>query len=549
MANETGPTDLPMATVVRHKGLRISIVWIIPLLAAVVAIGIAIQRIRNEGPTITITFKAASGIEAGKTFIKYKDVSIGQVTTVVLTEDYSRVLVTAQIAKHAAGLIVEDAKFWIVQPQISLSGISGLGTLLSGQYIGFQAGSSRKPGRHFTALEVAPVITDQPGRRFTLKATNLGSVGIGAPIYYRSVPVGEVVAYELAADGNFIEATVFINAPYDKYVTSKTRFWNASGIEVSAGANGVDIRTESLVSVLVGGIAFDVPPYLQPGERAAANSQFTLYQSRVIAMTQPDPVERRFVLYFSESLRGLSVGAPVTMFGLPVGRVADVGLTFDPATLNLRPRVLITFYPERLTARLSTRASAAESYEGMPPEARARLLRHLLEDRGLRAKLETGSLLTGELYVAFEYVPNAPKPKIDWSQDPLELPVESGGLASIEAKLNSILTKIDNMPLESMGVGVKHVLDTLNQTLKKTDVLISRVDAEWVPEGTKTMEDLHRAITDADRSLLSQDAPTSQDLHETLRELTNSARAVRVFLDYLQRHPEMLIRGKKEGHP
>ena len=337
VANETGPNDLPMATVVRHKGLRISIVWIIPLLAAVVAIGIAIQRIRNEGPTITITFKAASGIEAGKTFIKYKDVTIGQVTTVVLTDDYSRVLVTAQIAKHAAGLIVDDAKFWIVQPQISLSGISGLGTLLSGQYIGFQAGSSRKPGRHFIALDVAPVITDQPGRRFTLKATNLGSVGIGAPIYYRSVPVGEVVAYELAADGNSIEATVFINAPYDRYVTLKTRFWNASGIEVSAGANGVDIRTESLVSVLVGGIAFDVPPYLPPGERAAANSEFTLYQSRVIAMTQPDPVERRFVLYFSESLRGLSVGAPVTMFGLPVGRVADVGLTFDPATLNLTP--------------------------------------------------------------------------------------------------------------------------------------------------------------------------------------------------------------------
>jgi paraquat-inducible protein B len=549
VANETDPDELPLATVVRHKGLRISIVWIIPLLAAVVAIGIAIQRVRSEGPTITIVFKAASGIEAGKTFIKYKDVTIGQVTTVVLTDDYSRVLVTAQIAKHAAGLIVEDAKFWIVRPQVSLSGISGLGTLLSGQYIGFQAGSSLKPGRNFAALEVAPVITDQPGRRFTLKAKSLGSVGIGAPIYYRSVPVGEVVAYALAADGDSIEGTVFINAPYDKYVTSETRFWNASGIEVSAGANGLNIRTESLISVLVGGIAFDVPEYLPPGARAAANTEFTLYRSRAIAMTQPDPVERRFVLYFNESLRGLSVGAPVTMFGLPVGRVAEVGLTFDPATLNLRPRVLITFYPERLTGRLSTRASAAESYEGMPPEARARLLRHLVEDRGLRAKLATGNLLTGELYVAFEYVPNASKPKVDWSQDPLELPVDSAGIASIEEKLNSILTKIDNMPLESMGTGVNKVLATLNQTLKQTDALISRIDAQWVPEGTKTMEDLHRAIADADRSLLSKDAPASQDLHETLQELTNSARAVRVFLDYLQRHPEMLIRGKKEEHP
>jgi paraquat-inducible protein B len=549
MANQGDLGDLPQASTVRSKRFRISIVWIIPLLAAVVAIGIAIQRIRNEGPTITITFKGAAGIEAGKTFIKYKDVTIGQVTTVLLTNDYSQVEVTAQIAKHAEGLIVEDAKFWVVQPQVTLSGISGLGTLLSGQYIGFQAGTSKQKGRHFIALDVAPVIIDQPGRRFTLIAKSLGSVGIGAPIYYRSVPVGEVVGYELAADGNSINATVFINAPYDKYVNSETRFWNASGVEVSAGANGLDIRTESIVSVLVGGIAFDVPDFQQPGERAAANAAFTLYSNRTAAMTQPDAVERHFVLFFDESLRGLSVGAPVTLFGLTVGHVAEVGLSFDPATMNFRPRVLITFYPERLTAHLSAQQRTTTDIAGMTTEARGRILRHLVEDRGLRAKLESGNLLTGEQYVGFEYVPNAPKPKVDWSQDPLVLPVESGGLASIEAKLNSILTKVDNMPIGKMGDDVKNILASLNQTLKTTDALLGRLDAEWVPEGTKTMEELHRAIADADRSLLGRDAPTSQNLHDTLQEVAGAARSVRVFIDYLQRHPEILIRGKKEEHP
>jgi paraquat-inducible protein B len=550
MANEHDLGDLPQASTVRSKRFRISIVWIIPLLAAVVAIGIAIQRVRNEGPTITITFQGAAGIEAGKTFIKYKDVTIGQVTTVQLTDDYSKVEVTAQIAKHAEGLIVEDAKFWVVQPQVTLSGISGLGTLLSGQYIGFQAGTSKQKGRHFTALDVAPVITDQPGRRFTLIARSLGSVGIGAPVYYRSVPVGEVVSYELAADGNSINATIFINAPYDKYVNSETRFWNASGIEVSAGANGLDIRTESIVSVLIGGIAFDVPDFLLPSERAAANAAFTLYANRTAAMTQPDAVERHFVLFFNESLRGLSVGAPVTLFGLTIGHVAEVGLTFDPATLNFRPRVLVTFYPERLAAHLSAHDRANTDIVGMTTENRARLMRHLVEDRGLRAKLESGNLLTGELYVGFEYVPNAPKPKVDWSQDPLELPVESGGLASIEAKLNNILTKVDNMPIGKMGEDVKNILASLNQTLKSTDALLGRIDAEWVPEGTKTMEELHRAIADADRSLLGRDAPTSQNLHDTLQEVAGAARSVRVFLDYLQRHPEILIRGKKEEpHP
>jgi paraquat-inducible protein B len=551
MDKEHTPGDFPPATIERKKRVRVSIVWIIPILAAVVAVGIAIQRVRNEGPAITLVFKAAGGIEAGKTFIKYKDVTIGQVTTVQLSNDYAKVLVTAQIAKHAAGLMVEDAKFWVVQPHVSLSGVSGLSTLLSGQYIAFQAGASGKPARHFAALDVAPVITDQPGRRFRLKAKTLGSVGIGAPIYYRSLVVGEVAAYSLAGDGKSIESTVFIDAPYDKYVTSQTRFWNASGIDASVGANGVDVRTESLVAVLVGGLAFDEPDFLPPGEPVAANAEFTLYQTHTIAMTQPDPVERHFVLYFDQSLRGLSTGAPVTLFGLTVGRVAEVGLTYDSATLMLRPRVLITFYPERLYARLSAQdqATAGKTLQGMAAETRARLLHHLIEDDGLRAQLQTGSLLTGELYVEFGYVPNAPKPKVDWSRDPLELPVASGGLATVEGKLNSILTKIDNMPLGTIGANANTLLATLNQTLKEADGMINRVDAQWVPEGTETLAALHRTIADADRSLVGRDSTTSRDLHDTLQELTSTARAVRVLVDYLERHPEMFVRGKTAEAP
>jgi paraquat-inducible protein B len=543
--------DLPLASVSRPKGFRISVVWIIPILAAVVASGIAIQRIRNAGPTIYIVVKVASGIEAGKTFIKYKDVTIGQVTKVELSDDYTQVLVTAEIAKHAAGLMVEDAKFWVVQPTVNLSGVSGLSTLLSGQFIGFQAGTAKKPGRHFTALEVPPVITDQPGLRLELKANSLGSIGNGAPIYYRSVAVGEVEGYTLAADGKSIDATLFINAPYDKYVTSGTRFWNASGIDVSLGANGVEIRTESIIAVLVGGLAFDVPDFQPPGGPVAAGTQFSLYPTRLSAMTQPDAVEKHFVLYFNESLRGLSVGAPVTLFGLTVGRVAEVGLTYEAKTLTVRPRVLITYYPERLSASLSPKERGVSGIDPstLSAEARNRLLRHLVEDKGLRAELETGSLITGEQYVALQYVANSPKPNIDWSRDPLELPVASGGLATIEAKLNNILTKIDSMPLGAMGANVDKTMATLNQTLKEADTLISRVDAQLVPEGTKTLEALHRAIDGADRSFIGKDASTPQDLHDMLQELTDTARAVRVFVQYLQQHPSALIRGKKEENP
>jgi len=558
MANEPVQDDLPQATVVRKKRLRLSIVWIIPILAALVAIGIAIQRVRSEGPTITIEFKSAQGVEAGKTFIKYKDVRIGQVTAVQLSEDYVKVQVKAKIAKHAAGLMVEDAKFWVVEPRISLSGVSGLNTLLSGNYIGFQAGKSTESEREFTGLDTPPVIQDQPGRRFTLKTNTLGSLGIGSPIYYRQLSVGQVSAYNLTADGKSVEITVFIDAPYDRYVTAETRFWDASGIEITAGADGVDVRTESLAALLAGGVAFDSPDFLPQTGPAAPNTAFTLYRNRAIAMKQPDPVERRYVLYFDESLRGLRVGAPVTLFGLPVGEVAEVGLKFDPATSKIRPRVLVTFFPERFIGRLSPQeqAKTGKRLIEMTPLERMRMLRRNVEDYGLRAQLRTGSFLTGELYVAFEYFPTDPKPKVDWNRDPLELPVVPGGLANIESKLSSILAKIDSMPLNAIGVEVKNAITTLNQTLKDADKLVNNIDIKLVPEGTKTLEDMRRAINSADKVLINTDAtlfgkdsPAPQDLRDTLQEVTRAARSVRVLVDYLERHPEIFIRGKPEEKP
>src|SRR5690349_18351155 len=554
MADEIDPAELPQAAVLPKKRMRLSIIWIIPILAALVAVGIAIQRIRSEGTSITITFKAAHGIEAGKTFIKYKDVRIGQVTAVELSEDYTKVVVKAKIAKHAAGLMVQDSKFWVVEPRISISGVSGLNTLLSGNYIGFQAGKSEEDERDFIGLDEQPTITDQPGTKFVLRAPTLGSLGIGSPVLYRRLDVGDVVAYNLAPDGKSVEITVFVNAPYDKFVTSATRFWSASGVDISVGADGVDVRTESLAALLAGGVAFDTPAFLAPAEPAAAGTTFEVYRNRAIAMKQPDPIARHFVLYFDESVRGLSVGAPVTMYGVRVGEVAGVGLSLDPTTQAIRPRVLITFFPERLVGQLTTeQQTPGKAQLEASPEVRLRNLRRQVEGRGLRAQLRTGSFLTGELYVAFEYFPNAPKVKLDVTKDPLELPVIPGGLANIEGKLSSILTKIDNMPLNAIGGDVRNALATLNQTLKDADALVSRIDAQWVPEGTKTLQDLRQAIGTADRVLgnadaafLAKDSPAPQDLRDTLQEVTRAARAVRVLVEYLERHPETLIRNKPQ---
>src|SRR4029079_1601864 len=223
-------------------------------------------------------------------------------------------------------LMVEDARFWVVQPRVTLSGVSGLGTLLYGNYIGFELGNSKKAQPKFTGLEVPPIITgSQPGRQFMLKAENLGSLGIGSPIHYRQLQAGEVIAYHSHADGKSVEIKVFINAPYDKYVNRDTRFWNASGVDVSVGAGGVEVRTQSLVSVVAGGVAFDTPPFAVKSETAATDSVFTLHSDKTTAMKQPDAISTHYVLHFTETLRGLSVGAPVTLLGLPAGEVTDVG--------------------------------------------------------------------------------------------------------------------------------------------------------------------------------------------------------------------------------
>lgn len=552
MAESTDRDNLPRATVVPRRRQRISVIWAIPILAAVVAIGIAIQRILSEGPTISIVFTAAQGVEAGKTVIKYKDVNIGQVTAVELSDDYSKVQVTAKIAKSAAGLMVEDAKFWVVEPRVTLSGVSGLGTLLSGNYIGFEAGTSDKKQRNFTGLETAPIITSgQPGREFVLKADDLGSLGIGSPVYYRRLQVGQLVAYDLAADGKAVQIRVFVNAPYDKFVNSGTRFWNASGIDVSVGAGGVELRTQSLVSVLAGGVAFETPPFSNKAASAAADTVFTLYSDQATAMKQPEAIARRYVILFRESLRGLSVGAPVTVLGLPVGQVTGVGLEIEPKTLRLRGRVEFVAYPEQLIERLDPQQAATGEQLMRSEQQRHAFFQRMVEERGLRAQLRSGNLITGQLYIAFDYFSDAPKAKIDWKQDPTVLPAVPSTVQDIEAKLTNIVTKLEKLPLDAIGEDLRKTLASLDQTLQDAGRAVNRIDGEVTPGLKTTLEDLRGAINAADRvlkntdtTLVGREAPAQQDLRDALQEITRAARSLRVLADYLERHPESLIRGK-----
>src|SRR6516225_4079890 len=338
--------------VARRGRVRLPLVWIIPALAALIGGWIAVRAVLERGPTIRMRFQTADGLEPGKTAIRYRSVEVGQVRTVVLAADHRTVFVTAEMVKDARSLLSEDTRFWVVRPRIAAGGVSGLGTLISGSFIGMDLGKSRRTAREFQGLEVPPVVTgDLPGRDFVLHGGTLGSIEVGSPVYFRHVPVGRVTEFRLDADGQGITVGVFIESPYDHFVVRDSRFWHASGVDVSVGADGVRVNTESVAAILVGGIAFETPEPSQEAPAAAAGTQYHLAPSRVAAMKSPNETPDLYVLYFKNSLHGLAVGAPVDFNGVEVGEVRSTKIEYDPANVIFRFPVEIAVYPQRVRAR------------------------------------------------------------------------------------------------------------------------------------------------------------------------------------------------------
>ena len=426
----------------------------------------------------------------------------------------------------------------MVRARIAGGQVSGLGTLLSGSYIGVDIGKSNDERRAFIGLDVPPIVTgDLPGRQFLLKADDHGSLDVGMPVYFRRVQVGEVVAAELDKDGKGVSFRIFVHAPYDEHVTQNTRFWNASGIDVSFDATGLNVRTQSLVSILVGGVAFQAPPEGGVAPAAEANAVFALFQTRDAAMKQPDTIVESYVLAFEQSVRGLSVGAPVDFRGVMVGEVTRIGVEFDPAKTRFVQPVEIRLYPDRLRARYRDPTQPRPGGDD-PGKSIQRFV-----DRGLRAQLRTGNLLTGQRYVALDFFPGTKKAVVDTSRTPLEVPTIPGALDELPTQLASIATKLDRIPFDQIAADARRALASLDETLRSADVLVKRLDTEVAPEARRTLEGARRTLSSAERTLAA-DAPLQTDLRETLRELGRAAQSLRTLADSLERNPESLIRGK-----
>jgi paraquat-inducible protein B len=504
----------------------ISMVWLLPILAVLIAGWLGYKAYSEIGPTITISFKEATGIEAGKTKIKFKDVEIGTVDDVTLSDDLSGVLVTASLRSEAKKYLKENTQFWVVRPRIGAGGISGLSTLFSGAYIEIEPGDGAKK-KQFAGLEVPPVITAEvKGRSFILHSDSIGSLDAGSPIYYEGIHAGEIISYKFSPDSNQIILDIFVQDPFHDLVKENTRFWNVSGVEVLADTDGVDIKTGSLQSIILGGIAFE-----SYGDKtihakvANEDATFTLYDRYGDIADKQYKLKVPYVMFFKGSVRGLSVGAPVDFRGIKVGSVTKIQIVGDPKTQDIYIPVTIAIEPQRVKLL----ANATRS----PRENIAKLVK-----RGLKAQLQTGNLLTGELYVDLDLHPEAETKLAGIKYEHPELPTIPTAIAEVKETLTKLAADIRKMPLDEIAQNILETTQGMNH-------LVNDPDMKKIPHSTNA------ALVQATKTLhtvdgvIEPDSPLQYDLATMLVEFKEAARSIRILSDYLEQHPETLIAGKK----
>ncbi len=560
MTEISEPAPLMMASVRRSR--RVSAAWIIPLVAIVVAAWLVWDTLSKEGPTITISFLGGEGLQAGQSQLKYKDLTLGTVRSLALSKDRSRVVVTLATTRQAAPLLTDDTVFWVVKPRLFAGNLTGFDTLLSGSYIGMLPGQTGRTQRAFVGHEDPPVLTSEvAGHTFLLKASRLGSVTVGSPVFYRDLSVGEVLGWDLGGMAESATIHVFVRAPFDQYVHKDTRFWNASGLDVKLSGSGVDVQVASLRAILLGGIAFDTPEGVAPGAQSAENDAFPLFATHEAALAASYTRTIPFVAYFPGSVRGLAPGTDVTVHGLKVGEVTDVSLQYEPAKNAIVAPVRFLVQPERFVGvgKQVTKDTSAAVDE--------------LVKQGLRATLQSGNLLTGQMLVALEFLPDAPAATMTRDGEAYVMPTaDSGSFSGLEASVSELLRKVNAVPLDKIGVNLdqmtegmnelangpqlKQALASLTGLLATTQNTVRQLDAGVAPAARQLPElttSLRKMIAETNGLVQSlgtaygDNTRFNRDLDRSLVQMNDSLRSIQALADLLARHPEALVRGRTAG--
>jgi len=525
---------------------KLSPIWIVPLLALLIAAWLALKAWQEKGPEILVVFDDAAGIAVGKTDVRFRDVVVGQVTNIKLSDDFQKVTTLIELDPQVKSLISEFTRFWVVSPRISLGGVSGLDTLLSGVYIEMDPGERGAFRSHFEGLKEPPTVRSyQQGTQYILLAEDLGSLNIGSPIYHRKIPVGEVTRYRLLPEKGKVEIHIFINAPHDKLIRTNTKFWNVSGIGFEIGANGITAKMETFASLISGGLAFNTPSYTAH-KTALANSsnEFYLFTDQEAVAEGALTISFPYMLRFASSVRGLTKNAPVEFRGIQVGKVEHIGLNYG-ITADKQVNVVISIQPERVNPN------------NTPTLDQLNKLMEGLVNSGMRAQLKSRNILTGSLFV--DLVPNASKPGTDATKllarfnDYYVLPSSKNQQLQIVERVSNIAQRIEQLPIEAIAKnlnnslnGAAKIVSDINRKkiINDVDQLLSKLDGSS-DSLTDTLASMKQTLETIDQAL-APDSELHYLLVEMLKDVSETSHAMKAFAEQLSANPSQLLLGRDE---
>lgn len=524
---------------IRRRRQRLSAVWVIPIVAALLGMWLVWEHYFLQGPLVEVSFETAEGIVAGKTVVQCRSVAVGMVEGVRLKKDLKGVNVTMRVDRASDGLLHKDTRFWVVRARVGESGISGLDTLFSGSYIELDPGRSEELADTFVGLE-APPITPQgvPGLHVTLIAEEAGSLGPGSSVTYKGLKAGKIESRTFDSVSGQVKFGAFIQGEYGKLITDKTHFWNVSGIDLQVGAGGVQLHTGTLESLISGGVSFDVPPPGVPSEPAKDGQTFALYDSYEDTQKVVLHPRTTLLLLFENSVRGLSVGAPVEFRGIQVGTVTGISFAYVRDNPLYRVPVLISVDPSPITQNNPDDPAAVEAI--IERSVRA----------GLRATLKTGSLLTGQLFVDLDFQQDAPAAEVTEVEGYKTIPTISSGLGRLEDKIVGLLDKIQALPLDTTVTNANGALAEIRDTAAHAKGAVANLDKLLGSDGAQALPDeLKRSLNSLRQTLdgFDQNSPFYRDLSQTLQDLTETLRSIDSLSATIQRKPNSLLFGLPSG--
>jgi paraquat-inducible protein B len=514
------------------KGRVLSPVWIIPLVAVALIVYLGYKVFAGRGPEITLTLTTADGLVVDQTQVKHKAVPLGTVSDITLSEDLKSARVKLRMNEGTKPILTDHARFWVVRPRISAGNLTGLETIVSGPYIEVDPGPpGGKPARAFKALDEPPGReSDEPGRVFVLHAARLGSLSVGAPLYYRDVEVGEILSYDLGDGRGPVVLRAFVREPFDRFVRARSRFWNASGLSVTTTATGLHVEVESLQSVVSGSVAFETPQTSEAEPPAAENARFELFEDRAAAEAASYRVRIPCVSYFHASVQGLARGSPVLVSGIPVGSVTDIRLVYEPSEPGLMARVAFDLQPERLLGSGSGEQESATE-------------RRAFTDASMRVVLESSDLLTGSKHLSVTYGPRKPG-AVPKEGDAIVLPGSGGGLEDATAALSDVASKMDRIPFEQIGQDAEGALAGVRRLANDVDRKAGPA-LEMLPGIAAQLSELAKNANGTfGPNGYGPSSDFQRNLDRLIGQMNDAARSYRVLADLLDRHPEALLRGR-----